>query len=385
MPVPPTALPVPRRAVGPFLLALVGLLAALAAVPQAIQPGLALPAAPRASLPPGHSDLVALVQRLSRQAAPPARPDRHALRLTVTAFAVRLAVAPEAAHPLDGPVAVRPTLLGSPGQALRLVSLDQPPQASQAPEPKPQAAAPAPLVLASIDVKNPSPAPTLAEATAAPPTASGRSVLVAGDSLSIFLAQALRPLLASRPGTAFAAKGKVSSGLARPDFFDWEREMDRLAATTRPDTAVVMIAANDNKTMTRPDGSKVVFGRPDWDVEYSRRVARLVAILRRHSPAARIYWVGAPVMADPGLNADVAKINVVIRRQLAAIPGCQFIDVSHTLADASGRYAKDLPTAHGSQTARTPDGVHLTPFGAKLLANACLASMSPAVAELSRP
>ena len=76
----------------------------------------------------------------------------------------------------------------------------------------------------------------------APGAGPGRSVLVAGDSLSIFLAEALRPLLAGRPGTVFTARGKVSSGLARPDFFDWEETMRQLAGSTRPDAVVIMLA-----------------------------------------------------------------------------------------------------------------------------------------------
>jgi hypothetical protein len=237
-------------------------------------------------------------------------------------------------------------------------------------------------------VKNVSPVPAPparpAPHSGHPALGPGRDVLVAGDSLSIYLAQALRPMLAGRPGTTFAARGKVSSGLARPDFFDWEREMRQLATTHRPDTVVVMIATNDNQTLTRPDGRKVAFGRPGWDAEYARRVRRLVELARLGNPRARIFWVGAPVMGNPRLNADVAAINAVIRRQVETLPGCRFVSVWQTLADASGHYATSMP-ANGGRRTRTPDGVHLTPYGARLLANACLASLGPTVATLERP
>jgi hypothetical protein len=216
-------------------------------------------------------------------------------------------------------------------------------------------------------------------------SAPGRRILVAGDSLSLFLADALRPMLANRPQTVFASRGKVSSGLARPDFFNWEREMAALATAHSPDTVIVMIATNDNQTLTRPDGGKVAFGRPGWEAEYGRRVRRLVELARIANPAARVYWLGAPVMADPRLNADVAAINAVIARELALLPGCRFIDVSRTLADAAGRYAKAKDTPDGPRDTRTRDGVHLTPFGAKLLANAALASLGPNLAALTKP
>jgi hypothetical protein len=370
--------------------------AALAAIlvgtPGLTHPGPAPAAAPQATLAE-QDELLTLVASFNREErAPQPAPDRHAMRAVVSPYSVRLAVDPKATHPLSGPVAVRqPERLGSPGRPLRLISLAAPEPAMEAAPQTPPEPAKTPPATPRIAVKNlpstpPDAAPLAPSTVATRATAtSGRCILVAGDSLSMFLAEALRPMLASRPGTAFTARGKVSSGLARPDFFDWEREMASLTATSRPDTVIVMIAANDNKTLTRPDGSKVAFGRPGWDTEYARRVRRIVELARHGNPAAHVYWVGAPVMADARLNADVTSINAVIARQLAALPGCRFVDVSRTLADATGRYTPNQPAPGGPRTTRTKDGVHLTPYGATLLAHATLASMSPTMAELTRP
>ncbi|WP_144004883.1 SGNH/GDSL hydrolase family protein [Solidesulfovibrio fructosivorans] len=376
-----------RFRIGKSLFFLAALVAMLCGAPSA--PYCDPVPAPR---PAGDDSLRTLVASLDLTPNAPqaaAKPDLHAVRETVAAYQVRLTVDKEATHPLSGPVAVNEDHhLGGPGRRLRLVTL----AALDPPAPEPAKAAPAarpapiPRQVAVKKTTSPAPAP-VAKAAAPRPSlgiAPGRSVLVAGDSLSIFLANALRPMLAGRPGTSFTARGKVSSGLARPDFFDWEREMAALAKA-KPDTVVIMIAANDDKTMTRPDGKKVAFGRPGWNAEYARRVRRLVTLARSHNPAARIYWVGSPVMANPRLNADVAAINAVIAKEIAALPGCQYVDVWRTLADASGHYARTLPAPGGPRTARTPDGVHLTPYGAKLLANAALTSMSPAVAQLDRP
>jgi len=269
--------------------------ASLLAVPRPTHPE-PVPTAPAvADTIPGQDGLCRLIASLDLGRPEPVTraPDRHALRRQVTPFAVRLVVDPAATHPLDGRLTVRRTHLGGPAKTWRLVSLTLPPVdpeppaqpvATQAAAPEPEKALP---VVASaapqpVVVKNPSTPPAPARVAAPRPMAQapisppGRSVLVAGDSLSIFLADALRPLLAGRPGTTFAAKGKVSSGLARPDFFDWEREMARQSAATRADTVLIMIATNDNQTLTRPDGVKVAFGRSGWEAEYTRRVRRLV-------------------------------------------------------------------------------------------------------------
>lgn len=404
--------PRPRRPAAALALALAALLAA----PALTHPGLAPPHGP------DRPSLAAVFD------APDQAPNA-ALIAAVTPHAVRLPVDKAARHPLDGRLAVRPgEPLGSRALALRLVRLPAPGTAAlaaleaspsvktpspavPAPTAKPVAilaasspAAPAGKAPPSATFPSPPPAAplrTAAPAQQTPPdqtnvaakaaapaqlaAAPGKRILVAGDSLSLFLADALRPMLAGRPQTAFASRGKVSSGLARPDFFNWEREMAALAAAHAPDTVIVMIATNDNQTLTRPDGTKVAFGRPGWDAEYARRVRRLVDITRSTNPSARIYWLGAPVMADPKLNADVAVINAVIARELAALPGCRYIDVSRTLADPAGRYAQAKITPDGPKATRTKDGVHLTPFGAKLLANAALASLGPNIAALSKP
>jgi hypothetical protein len=383
---PPSPTSRARRLPAALLLA-----AALLASPRTTQPGLALAAVPGPS-PAGDDVLRALVSGLDLRDTPSddaAASDSHAVRLAVAPYAVRLSVDKAAVHPLSGPVAVRQDdRLGSLGQPLRLVSLApaQPPEKTEPAPHRRETADAAPPAAKEAAVKNPTTPPTAPQPRAPQHTpavaTSGHNILVAGDSLSIYLADALRPLFAGRPGTAFFAKGKISSGLARPDFYDWEREMTAAATAAKPDTVVIMIATNDNQTLTRPGGSKVAFGRPGWDAEYARRVRKLVELARLGNPHARIFWVGAPVMANPRLNADVAAINAVIARQIDALPGCRFVDVRRTLADASGNYAKVLPAPGGPRTARTPDGVHLTAYGAKLLANATLTSMSPTLAAL---
>ena len=379
------------------------------AAPRLTHPEPAPPAAPD-NAPP------TLVASLTPpQANIPSILENNPLRAAVASYAVRLTVDKNARHPLAGPVAVRRNArLGRRQDSLRLVSLaapepelqtlaavaPAPAPRSDTPPPAPRSAAPGTPVVKILSPQTPPPAPAVhagpagrvapavhaaAAAHAASPASPGKNILVAGDSLSLFLADALRPMLAHRPQTTFASRGKISSGLARPDFFNWEREMAALVAAHHPDTVVIMIATNDNQTMTRPDGSKVAFGRPAWDAEYGRRIRRLVELARSANPAARVFWLGAPVMGDPKLNADVAAINGVIARELAAIPGCGFIDVSRTLADAAGRYAPALPTPDGPRAARTRDGVHLTPYGARLLAGAALASLGPNLASLGRP
>ncbi len=206
---------------------------------------------------------------------------------------------------------------------------------------------------------------------------AAKNVLVAGDSLSISLGEQLETHFSLQPGVAFVRHGKVSSGLVRQDFYNWEHVLDDLAKRNRPDVLIFMLGTNDFKPL-HVDGRSLGFGTPAWDKEYARRVQRLITIARHYNQNSAIYWVGAPVMGKPDLNTAVAHINKVVAGQCRRNQHCQFIDTSETLADAKGRYIEAAPLEQGGTIKlRAADGVHLTRQGAALLADHSLRAIMP--------
>lgn len=205
-------------------------------------------------------------------------------------------------------------------------------------------------------------------------------VLVIGDSLSIPLGKHLEEYFAKIPGIHFKRLGRVSSGLARPDFFDWENTLRGLADTMQPSTVVIMIGTNDNQSLRRKNGTVTHFGDKDWEREYVRRIDRLVEICRKNNPKVNIFWVGAPIMGRPDLTKDVKHINGVIQAYCERQPGCHYVDTWDALADEQGRFTDFLVDKRGEKVrVRTGDGVHLSLFGASILAGRCLQAMAPAV------
>jgi hypothetical protein len=347
--------------------------------------GTVLPAAPAAGLPD-----FPFPASLAGPAPTAATHETNAVRLPVVPHAVRLTVDKAAQHPLDHPLPVRRESR-LPGAAAgirteRVFAVNEPTAAPVAPvepiEPVASMAAPPRAVRpaaqhapapASSQTPPPEPSRTASPARAAEASLARTRLLVVGDSLSIALADVLERRLARTPGLAFARLGKVSSGLARPDFFDWEKHMDEMAAKTAPDIVVVMIGANDNKSLRLPSGQAVHFGARDWAAEYRRRAARLVEIARRHNPAARIVWLGAPVMGDPALARDMPAVNAALADAMRRLPGCRFVDMWPVLAGPNGAYAEFLDQ---KTRLRAPDGVHLAPAGAARLADACMVALA---------
>lgn len=207
------------------------------------------------------------------------------------------------------------------------------------------------------------------------PRRSVQSLAVVGDSLSISLGSELEKTLGSRPGLAFVRLGKVSSGLARPDFFDWDRNLEDLARSYRPDAVAVMLGANDNKHLRMPDGSQITYGTPQWDKDYAARARHMVEIIRRHNPQATVFWLGAPVMADNALSGDLRHINALLRKTMASLPDCHFVDTWQLFSAPDGSFVFSKDDVEGGATLRARDGVHMTQAGAQALAGRCLAAL----------
>jgi hypothetical protein len=226
-------------------------------------------------------------------------------------------------------------------------------------------------------VKPGAPATTGVSVSERKPLATPReSVLVIGDSLSIPLGQRLEEHFGRMDDVAFKRVGKVSSGLARPDFFDWEFNLNDLAKTMRPNKVVIMIGANDNKPLRRADGSVAQFGGRDWEDEYARRMQRLFNICRSYNSKVKIYWVGVPVMGEPKFNTEVRKINTVIASLCQKANNCFYVDTWDALADGRGQFTAFIVDQTGERVRiRTDDGVHLAPLGSRILATRFLNAM----------
>lgn len=208
---------------------------------------------------------------------------------------------------------------------------------------------------------------------------TAKSLLLVGDSLSIGLGRQLETILAGRPGISFAHLGKVSSGLANPAFFNWETQLAAQVGEHHPDVVLIMLGANDNKNLPSGDGRSLTFGSKEWAAAYAARLTRLHAIIRADNAAAKVYFIGVPVMADPAFEAEMSRVNAVLAATAKALPGSAYIETRDVLADATGSFAAQGQGPDGTVVRlRAEDGVHISGAGSKLLAARCLSSVSDA-------
>lgn len=220
--------------------------------------------------------------------------------------------------------------------------------------------------------------------------ASGPRVLIAGDSMvaggfGVFLEQALR----KDHQYQVVRRGKSSTGLARPDFFNWLKEAERIVAAQGPsDVTVLMFGGNDVQGLYMGKDTWIRWHDEGWEAEYARRVNALCDIL---APSQQyIYWVGLPIMRPEKFRRRCEKVNGIYRDEMAQRAGATFIDTWALLADEEGAYADRIvldPPADPSARAkrvrvRAGDGIHLSPAGAHRLKHHVLQFLLPVLSLL---
>lgn len=187
-----------------------------------------------------------------------------------------------------------------------------------------------------------------------------------GDSMTIELAQSAEDLVTSRPEITLATHPQVSSGLTRPDFFDWPAYLQDEVLPTNPDVVVVMFGANDSQGM-EVDGEAVQPDDERWQAEYRRRVGVIMDMLK--GDGRLVVWVGQPNMREPGFDERMGVLDDIYASEAETRPWVRFLDSRPVLApDGAGYQA----TA-GDTSLRQGDGIHLDRGGADVLAEAVFA------------
>jgi len=208
--------------------------------------------------------------------------------------------------------------------------------------------------------------PTTEPARRVPTAEQPLRLLVAGDSMT----EALGPVLeeqAEGTGVIDVTRAlEYSSGLTRPDYFDWPAHLAALLAEHDPEVVVVSVGANDAQGIQTPSGP-ASFGTDAWVAEYRSRVAATMDLLEAEGRV--VYWLGEPVMRSADFDGRMALVTSIFREEAEGRPGIRFVDTRPTFAGDDGRYTAYLPDASGTPVlVRRDDGIHLTPAGGQRLA-----------------
>jgi hypothetical protein len=193
----------------------------------------------------------------------------------------------------------------------------------------------------------------------APNPADPLRVWFMGDSTAYAIGTALDALDAQNV-LALEVRYTTSSGLARPDFFDWQGMIQAIQDTNPPEAIILSLGANDSQPMPDTAGNLIADIYSDaWMAEYERRVEELA--LRVITKNTRLYLVGQPIARDESFSVFVNRINTAFRSVADRYDEVTFIDIYDLFRDGNGAYSDFLPASDGfPRQVRRPDGIHLT-------------------------
>lgn len=205
---------------------------------------------------------------------------------------------------------------------------------------------------------------------------------IGGDSLSEVPGDRLidQAVATGAVGLVGPVDTHISTGLARPEVFNWPLYLTSVLTTDMPNAVVLTFGANDDQTLTGDNGGES-FGSPGWVAEYSRRVGGLYDEITSLPSHPRLFMVGIPPVENTArFENDYRVINGIFQAQAQARPGrVYYVDTVPVLGTAGGGYAEYLPQLDGTVVqVRTDDGIHVTDAGGDRVAAKILSVMREA-------
>jgi hypothetical protein len=201
-------------------------------------------------------------------------------------------------------------------------------------------------------------------------------IWVAGDSLAQVPGEGLERVSAADLDV-LPIESRLSTGLARPDLYNWYTRFTQVIAALHPKVAVLSFGADDahDYMAGAPAGTTVgPLGSASWSAEYRRRVDGVT----RELDAAGMYvvWLGLPIPDGPGFKKSFPIVNRILESVARAHKqGATYVDTWHLLDDSHGNYTPYLRVRGTLTLMRLPDGVHYTSSAGDLIAHQVLAQL----------
>jgi uncharacterized protein len=230
-----------------------------------------------------------------------------------------------------------------------------------------------PAAAAAASIPSDTAAPDTAPEDTGPPSGTNKAeVYIVGDSDAGTFGPYLETLLDGTNIVDTELNYKVSSGLARPDFFDWPAELSAKIPDVDPDIVVATFGGNDSQGLAVADGSFIVSDpvsdEADWTEEYRARVGEAMDIMGANG--ATVIWVGIPNDDNPDVTAKLRIQDQAVRAEAAERPNVVFIDTWNRFSGRDGNWAEFVidPRDGVGKDVRADDGFHLNQNGAEILA-----------------
>jgi len=190
-------------------------------------------------------------------------------------------------------------------------------------------------------------------------------VAVVGDSLAagvgFYAERVFKPFFVD-----VTKQGKISTGLARPDYFNWPSALKQIGSAFQPDIVIVMLGENDNQSLLDPGGRlETQIGTGSWPPAYEERVERFAKIATK--AGAHVIWVGLPVERDESRWVFIERQNAIYEAVADRLPNVAYLDSWNLFSKPDGGYTAYFRDGDRVELVREDDGVHFTGTGYTIL------------------
>ena len=221
-----------------------------------------------------------------------------------------------------------------------------------------------------------------------------RALLVGDSNMQGWLGHELSRSLRSM-GFEVRRKGRVGTGLARPDVYDWMRRIERMVERYRPDVVIALFGGNDVQSLrfrrasrwSRKRARPVPWNRSTaWSAEYGQRLRRLSEVVSQSG--GRLYLLSPTNRRPPRLRDKVLRVRKAQREGTYGLQNTWWIDTFALTSGPEGRYLARGLDLRGRRRVRyrKRDGIHLTRAGARALNHRLLPRlMADGLLQLRRP
>lgn len=202
-------------------------------------------------------------------------------------------------------------------------------------------------------------------------------ILIMGDSFVVIgggLGDPLERALLGYKDVVVDRLGRTSSGLAKPEYFNWELTAEEAIRNYQPNIAVVMLGSNDAQSLVDSSGAVIKYGMEGWDQEYTSRVISFLDILEKNN--VMTFWIGLPIMRSPTFSPKMNHLSALYEGIIKQQKNVYFISIWNLLADKDGDYTAYLPDDNGLyKLARLTDGIHFQYFAGEIVAGETIRKM----------
>lgn len=197
-------------------------------------------------------------------------------------------------------------------------------------------------------------------------------ILLTGDSLMESMGPQMKKAMAGYENITLLPIGKRSTGLARPDFYNWPKVLEQHLRSFRPHIVIMWVGTNDPQNIYGHKGLGEPCSRP-WLRAYGGKILEIARLCEKYG--ARIIFIGPPVMDEEPLNSQLSTISKLMYR-ICKYYKLGYISSRSILADSLGRYRHTARMPDGrNATIRWKDRVHITGDGNRLVMNKLLPYM----------